>query len=181
VAWQSTAGTRPAGRIVLFLSEDPLTLWRGRESEITQYAYVISDPVNLVDPSGQSWVHFKRNGDTVTVYDSHGNQTYQCTACNITTNPTGNPHTPNSNGPAPPGVYRVRPPRFNTGKRFGYIPSEGPCFIPIEIPDRPGIGMHGGRRGPSSPTQGCIRLPNGCLIRMVTTTQGDPIIGITID
>ncbi len=75
-----------------FLSEDPLAWWRGRESEITQYAYVLSDPVNLIDPTGESWLNFSRDGGTVTVYDSHGNVVLQCTACNNTTNPGGNPH-----------------------------------------------------------------------------------------
>ena len=179
-----------------FLSEDPNPDSSGRESDISQYVFVLSDPVNLLDPTGLSWVTFDRGSSTVTVYDGSGNVRFSCSACNTTTNPAGDPNTPESNGPIPPGVFPVGAPRSNaSGARYRtYFNGEGICFFPIEHPRRPGLGIHshgGGRvkdqatgrivpRQDSSPTQGCIRVPQECLGKMTQVPQSDPIIGLTV-
>jgi hypothetical protein len=106
-------------------------------------------------------------------------------AGNNTTNPGGDPYTVGSSGPAPSGTFVVQDP-VSTGNSVSY----GPYFFPIgaqgangerlDIARQRGIGLHGGRTGPNSPTEGCIRVSNDTITDLVRIHQADPITSITI-
>jgi len=86
-----------------------------------------------------------------------------CEACNNVTNPGGNPSQSGSNAPSPVGTWDLGGTRWNTGGRIGNVPSEGPCFVPISLPARGGVGLHGGRGDCTSVTHGCIRGDDDCI------------------
>lgn len=118
--------------------------------------------MNWMDPSGLSRLYFDREGGQLLVYpDVEG--TYgppqRFPAGNNTTNPGGDPWTPNSYGPIPGGTFSMSSyaDKSNDSLRFG----SGIFYI--DIPQRPGIGVHAGRRGPQSRTQGCIRTNESAL------------------
>ncbi len=138
-----------------FISEDPTEFSGG----VNMYAYVGNDPLKMLDPSGLSSLVFNRSSGTLTVIDGNGNVVGVYLAGNFTTNPRGNPNTIGSNGPAPSGTFPVQAP-VSTGSS----PAYGPYFFPIGAPGsivrQRGIGIHGGRSGPTSKTLGCIRVSN---------------------
>ena len=169
-----------------FLSEDPA----GFVSGDNFYRYVGNDPVNLTDPSGLAALVFDRGSGTLTLYSGSGeyvgtygdggtNVVESFDAGNFTTNPKGNPNTVGCHCPAPNGTFPVLKP-VNTGSS----PAYGPYFFPIGAPGslirRRGIGLHGGRRGPRSPTWGCIRVSNTTIKQLYDYNKIDPIIQITI-
>jgi len=79
----------------------------------------------------------------------------------------------------------VQPPINTAGQ-----PEYGPYFIPIgargpngerlDIARERGIGIHGGRRGPQSRTQGCIRVGDDTVRDLVDINRRDPITEIEI-
>jgi RHS repeat-associated protein len=168
-----------------FVSEDPIGLSGG----IDLYEYVDSNPISLVDPFGLSTLTFDRASGTLTLFPGNtqgypdesgeGGQPVTFPAGNNTINPNGDPNTMNSNGPAPNGVYPIQQP-----VPTGNSPSYGPYFFPIGAPGsfirRRGIGLHGGRRGPQSRTEGCIRVSNDTMRQLEEYNQTDPILEITI-
>lgn len=153
--------------------------------EINPYAYVANNPLRWIDPSGLSSLVFDRGTGTLTVIGSDGSQLAKYPAGNNTTNPTGDPLKVGSNGPAPSGTFPVQSPINTQGQ-----PEYGPYFIPIgdvgpngerlDIVRKRGIGIHGGRRGPQSRTQGCIRLHDKDVRDLVGIDAEDPITEITI-
>lgn len=106
-------------------------------------------------------------------------------AGNSTTNPTGSPNTVGSNGPVPEGTFPIQNPVHTEGR-----PEYGPYFFPVgevgsngerlDIARQRGIGIHGGRRGPESRTQGCIRVSDETDRNLNQIHQADPIHSITI-
>jgi RHS repeat-associated protein len=158
-----------------FVSEDPI----GFDGGINFYEYADSNPVAFIDSSGLSSLVFDRGSGTLDVYDGKGNYIGRYDAGNFTTNPGGDPKIVGSNGPAPNGTYPVQAP-INTG----VSPAYGPYFFPIGAPGslirRRGIGLHGGRRGPMSRTNGCIRVSNDTDRKLYQLYQTDPIQQITI-
>jgi RHS repeat-associated protein len=149
------------------------------------YGYVLNDPVNKLDPQGLSFLVADRNTGILTVYDESFNVIAQYAFGNNTTNPTGDPVTVGSNAPAPTGEWTVQDPINTIGR-----PEFGPFFFPIgdicppvdrcDIARKRGLGIHGGRSGPESPTQGCLRLFDQDIRDLERTHQRDPITRIII-
>lgn len=139
------------------------------------FGYSFNDPVNFIDPSGLSSLYFDNSGGRLFVYPG-GEGTYgppqSFPAGNNTTNPEGDPLTPNSNGPIPVGTFPMSryADKSHDSLRFG----SGIFYI--DILQRPGIGVHAGRRGPQSRTQGCIRTNESALDAL----RSDPPTSITI-
>ncbi len=151
-----------------FTTQDPLSIFGG----INYYQYALNIPTKFTDPLGLSVAFFDPCNGLLAIISL--GTLYEFPAQNITTG---------GYAPIPAGIYSVGPPRENTGGRTGYIPSEGPYFIPINVPGRTGIGIHGGRMGPSSPTHGCIRTTNQSLRSILSTiydANKDPISSITV-
>jgi hypothetical protein len=135
------------------------------------YAYVDSSPLAAIDPSGLSSIVYNRQGGSMDVYDDAGNLQFSCTA--------GNNVTPWAKGPFPSGTfgfshYNAHPGSGPTGP-FG---SYG-IFV-FNVPGRTGMGVHSGRRGPQSPTLGCIRTDDPCMLDLNGLHQKDPIKSITV-
>ena len=151
-------------------AKDPI-LFNGGQANL--YVYAGNDPVNRIDPLGLSTTVFSRSAGGLLVYPgSPGTQgpPQFFPAGNNTVNPQGDPLTPNSFGPAPNGTFGIS----------GYVDkadnSFGSGIFHIDIPQRPGIGIHAGRRGPQSRTQGCIRTTEDALDAL----RFDPPTSITI-
>lgn len=148
-----------------FISEDPIGFEGG---DVNLYAYVGNNPVNLIDPLGLSDMIFDPSSGTLTVIDKNGNVIGQYPAGNITDS--------RSKGPFPSGTFPVGGVYSNTGDRADRVPSQGPYFIHIkDVPDRSEMGVHGGRKGPQSPTMGCIRVHNDDLLKIVDIHRQDPL------
>jgi RHS repeat-associated protein len=160
-----------------FISEDPSKF----EGGMDLYAYADNNPVLMEDPFGLSSLLYDRSTNTLTVFDRNGNLIATYPAGNSTVNPKGDPNTIGSNGPAPNGTFPVQAP-IDTRN---YHPEKyGPYFFPIGKPGstirRRGMGIHGGRRGPGSKTEGCIRVSNETDVKLYDLYQTDPITQITI-
>jgi RHS repeat-associated protein len=159
-----------------WLSKDPI-LFGGGDTNLM--SYVANDPVNFVDPSGLSRVVFDRGSGRIYVYPSNEG-TYgppqSFPAGNNTVNPSGDPMTPESHGPAPNGTYPVGPyAPVNGGPNSSY----GSGFFPIDLGARTGVGIHAGREnrgGPNANTLGCIRTNESGLGAL----RNDPPTQITI-
>ena len=186
-----------------FISQDP----SGLEGGLHKYTYVGNDPTGRVDPLGLAEMVFNRTTGNLSVF---AGSTYSqavtlvgkdwapvlaeplitIPAGNNTTNPAGDPFQVGSRGPAPSGTYPAQAPRY-TGNNQSY----GPWFLPIgdcgtspscigprtgDIARQRGIGVHGGRSGPQSRTEGCIRVGNRELETLVWIDRLDPIRRITI-
>lgn len=162
-----------------YMSPDPIGLAGG----MNLYGYVGGNPVNWVDPLGLASLVF--NNGTLTVVGSDGNIIATRPAGNNTTNPRGDPNVVGSNGPAPRGTFPVQPPVNTTGR-----PEYGSAFFPVgavgpngqrlDIARQRGIGVHSGRRGYQSRTQGCIRVDESTIQELLQINQNDPITEITI-
>ena len=159
-----------------FIAQDPIGLNGGDEN---LYAYVGNSSTNINDPLGRSISVFDRSTGTIWVFDSNGNIIDIYPAGNNTTNPNGDPFTVGSKGPAPDGTFPVGAPVPE-----GDSPKYGPWFYPVGAPGdiarNRGIGIHGGRKGPSSPTYGCMRMGNQDIQGMHDQTISDPLVLITI-
>ncbi len=157
----------------------------GLSGGINLYRYVGNNPIIYIDLLGLSRATVDRGNQTITVTDSNGNVIGTYPAGNNTTNPTGDPNTVGSNGPAPAGTFPVQPPVNTNGQ-----PEYGPYFWPIgdvgpngerrDIARQRGIGLHCGRRNSQSRTQGCIRMNDDDCERLFRATQNDRLTEITI-
>ena len=157
-----------------FTQQDPIGIAGG----LNLYGFAGGDPVNYQDPFG---LCAQETGDSIRttvsatfcsetgklkLYDSTGTLVYETTAGNNTVKPDGDPLEVGSNGPAPWGKWPVGAP-ISTGTSESY----GPFFLPIGAPGdvarSRGIGLHGGRSGPQSRTEGCVRSGNAAITEMV--------------
>ena len=135
------------------------------------YAYVDSNPLGAMDPHGLSSIMFNRRGGVMDVYDDSGNLLFSCVA--------GNNVTLWAKGPFPVGTFSF--------SHYNRHPGSGPTgpfgsygiFI-FNVPGRTGMGVHSGRQGPQSPTLGCIRTDDPCMLDLNGLHQRDPINSITV-
>jgi hypothetical protein len=134
-------------------------------------AYAGNNPVNRIDPWGMSDVTFDRDTGTITIYDNQGNQIGQY--------PAGNNTTSTSNGPWPNGTYNyshyVPHPESGPNGPYG---SNG--NIVFDVPSRTGMGIHSGRSGPQSITEGCIRTTDEATGFLRDINRTDPLKTITV-
>ncbi len=151
-----------------FISEDPLRLNGG---DVNFFRYVGNNPVNEIDPLGLSSLTYNSGTGTLTLYNSSGNVVGQY--------PAGNNTTSNSNGPWPsstyPYLYHTPHPESSPTGPYG---SHG-NFV-FDVPGRTGMGVHSGRRGPQSPTHGCIRTTDQGTQDISDLNTTDPLTTITV-
>ena len=134
---------------------------------------------------GLSEASFDRAIGTIRVYSKDGVLIGEYPAGNFTTNPNGDPFTVGSNGRAPTGTWPVQPPidtpgRPEYGPRFWPIGARGPNGERLDTARKRGIGLHSGRRGPESRTQGCIRISDSDSDTIAMEVANDPLTSITI-
>jgi RHS repeat-associated protein len=151
-----------------FTSKDPIGINGG---DVNFYAYVGNNPVNYSDPYGLASLVYDSNTGTLTLYDIRGSQ--------VGRYPAGNNTSVNSNGPWPAGrydyLYYIPHPESATNGPFG---SNG-NFV-FDVPGRSGMGVHSGRGGPQSPTNGCIRTTNEGTRDILNLNATDPLTDITV-
>ena len=143
-----------------------------------------NNPVKNIDPFGLTTITFSKSAGFMYIYLSNGIR-QGARAANITTNPGGNPNVEGSEGPAPNGVWSVsRVVQVTSGDAnnddVDDVTQFGGVFIGLNIPTRPGIGIHAGRSGYQSRTHGCIRVNNGVEDELYKIHQRDPITSVTI-
>lgn len=163
-----------------WMAKDPIG-FRSKSTNI--YLYTISDPINWIDPIGLSELVYDRSSGQLEIWPDNGMGPPQIfPAGNNAINPTGDPLTPESYGPAPNGTYPMGD-IIETG--LDENSSFGTAFIPIILPanacgeQRTGIGLHAGRAnrgGVNHPTRGCIRTNEAALRAL----RHDPPSRITI-
>ncbi|HLE17459.1 MAG TPA: RHS repeat-associated core domain-containing protein [Syntrophales bacterium] len=154
-----------AGR---FIGKDPIG-FAGRD--VNLFGYVHNRPTKLIDPYGFSSLDYNSGSGILTVYDKCGNQVGQF--------PAGNNTTSDSNGPWPPGTYKF--------SHYMPHPESGPTgpfgsygnFV-FDVPGRTGMGVHSGRNGPQSRTQGCIRTTDDATRAIRDLHAIDPLTIITV-
>ncbi len=163
-------------------SKDPIDFAGG---DTNLFNYVGASPINWTDIYGLSTATFDDSTDTLIVELGNGNVSIVIDVGNNTINPSGDPNTIGSNGPAPAGTFPVQPPVNTAGD-----PAYGPYFWPIgdvgpngerqDIARQRGIGLHCGRTNDQSPTEGCIRMNNTDCELLFELSQDDPLTEITI-
>lgn len=151
-----------------WLTKDPIGFGGG---DTNLYGYVLQDPINLIDPSGLSSLRFNRSSGTITLVDRNGST--------VGTYPAANNTARNSNGPWPNGEYSFshHMPHPESGVTGSYGSFGNFVF---NVPGRSGMGVHSGRRGPGSPTLGCVRSTNDALEAISRLHATDPLTSITI-
>jgi RHS repeat-associated protein len=162
-------------------AKDPILFYGGGTN---LYGYVLNNPVNWVDPFGLSRIYFDGGAGQILVYpggpDTQG-PPQSFPAANNVTNPTGDPLTPETHGPAPDGTFPMGS-VTNTGTDVNSPMGTG--FAPISLPPGPngqrtGVGLHAGRAdkgGPQHVTWGCVRTNESALDAL----RADPPTTITI-
>lgn len=114
---------------------------------------------------------FNRGNGTITIYNNQGSQVGQY--------PAGNNTTSSSNGPWPNGTYDyshyMPHPESGSNGRYG---SNG-NFV-FDVPGRTGMGIHSGRSGPQSNTEGCVRTTDGATDFLRNVNRNDPLQTITV-
>ena len=154
-----------AGR---FLTKDPIG-FAGGDGNL--YRYVTNNPINWMDPLGLIMAIFDPKMNRIIIFPNEGTEGVRFEARNLVTS--------SSKGPFPPGLFSIGFPR---GPRGILNPSTGNWFVPIEVPGRPAMGLHGGGTGLDDPfgaeqgwvrTEGCIRVQNKDLEEIVRFIQKD--------
>ena len=150
-----------------FISNDPIGLLGG----INIFSYVRGNPVSRIDPLGLSDVVFNRGAGTITITNSSGNV--------VGTYPAANNTTSNSNGSWPNGTYDYSHymPHPESGPNGPYGSNGNFVF---DVPGRSGMGIHSGRSGPQSKTQGCIRTTDDATDFLRQLQGIDPLQAITV-
>ncbi len=150
-----------------YIEVDPIGLAGGPNP----YVYASANPLSRIDPLGLSDVRFDRTTGTITIYDNKGNSVAQFPAANNTTS--------NSKGPWPNGTYDFSyyVPHPESGS-YGPYGSYG-NFV-FNVPGRIGMGVHSGRSGPQSKTEGCIRTTDDATDFLNKLNRVDPLQTITV-
>jgi hypothetical protein len=139
--------------------------------ELNLYGYASADPLRWIDPDALSSLSFDRGAGQLCAIDKNGNVVFCCPAANNTTK--------SSNGPWANGTYRYSHyNRHSSSGPNGPYGSHG-IFV-FDVPGRTGIGVHSGRSGPSSATEGCIRTTDNCMKQLTTLHASDPLTSITV-
>jgi RHS repeat-associated protein len=154
-----------------FISPDPVSGRLMTPLTWNRYLYCRNDPINRIDPDGRSSLLFNFNTSSLDLFDCYGTL--------VTSFPAGNNTTANSNGPWPSGTFEFA----------YYVPhleseADGPFgsfgnFV-FNVPNRSGMGVHSGRRGPHSLTLGCIRTTNEGTEYILNFHQEDPLTHIAV-
>ncbi len=160
-----------------FISEDPLD-FGGGDSNI--YTYVSNSPTNFTDLLGLSDLVFNRANGTLTLYDNVGNKVGEF--------PAANNASSDSKGPWPDGTYNYSHHVAHAADPNGPFGSNG-NFV-FDVPGRPGMGVHSGRRGvpdalgrrgPQHATKGCIRTTDAGTQAIDALNEQDPLRTMTVE
>ncbi|MEY2489599.1 MAG: hypothetical protein QOC70_1541 [Verrucomicrobiota bacterium] len=118
-------------------------------------------------------VAFDRAHDQINVFFSNGRRV-SYPAGNYTTNPTGDPFTVGSHGPAPSGRWPLQAPRFYDASN-PHSRLVGPAFIPIgapgSLPAQRDVGLHSGTGSHLDLTDGCIRVSTQSMNRLLRSVD----------
>lgn len=150
-------------------NKDPI-LFSGGDTNL--YGYGLQDPVNMIDPSGLSSITYNSNTGTITVYNGSGKQ--------AGTFPAGNNVASNAPaGQVPAGTfpYLYHTPHPESGPTGPYGSNGNFVF---DFPNGSGIGVHSGRNGPESKTNGCIRTTDPATSFINNLNSTDPLTSITV-
>jgi RHS repeat-associated protein len=153
-----------------FISEDPVQF----DSGINFYEYVRNNPLIGVDPWGLSTLVFDRATGKLYVFDKDNNFLFECTA--------GNRTVRSSKGPWPDGTYPYGYHNDHPADPNGPFGLYG--IYVFRVPGRPGMGVHSGRanrKGPNSPTEGCVRTDDDCMKKIHDLTAKDPLKSIVVE
>lgn len=125
---------------------------------------------------GLSSIEYIRSEGTIYVYDGDGNLKYSCAAGN---NLTKKAKKNWENGNWTNGTYSYS--HYNRHAESSTTGSYGSHGIHVfTVPGHSGVGVHSGRNGPESVTEGCVRTTDPCMELINELHKTDPLIGITI-
>jgi RHS repeat-associated protein len=157
-----------------YIETDPI----GLEGGINDYVYADSNPTNMVDPSGLSWLVFDRSSGTLLVYNRDGQQVGSFPASN---NPVDPKRDSESRPPYPNGTYPYTgwsPKPVDPNGPYG---SNGVFHFPRR--DCAGCEVHAGRKskgGPKTKTHGCIRTTDDGTKFLRQLTKDDPLTKLIV-
>lgn len=150
-----------------FIQADPV----GLDGGINPYSYVGGNPLSNIDPFGLSSIVFNRRTGSMDVYSDGGDLLFSCGA--------GNNVARSSKGPFPVGTWPFS--HYNRHPESGPTGPYGSYGIFVfDVPKRSGMGVHSGRQGPQSPTLGCVRTDDPCMLDLNQLHSKDPIKSITV-
>ncbi len=134
------------------------------------FAYAGNNPLKYVDPFGLSFLVFNPSTGTLTLVDRDGNQVGQYPAENNVTSDSS--YWPNGTYP-----YSYHTDHSESGPNGAYGSNGNFVF---DVPGHTGMGVHSGRRGPGSLTNGCIRTTYQATEDISNLNETDPLILITV-
>ncbi|NJD87714.1 MAG: RHS repeat-associated core domain-containing protein [Betaproteobacteria bacterium] len=147
-----------------FLQFDPASF----EGGPNPYLYAIASPISRYDPDGLSSLCFDRAAGTIFLYSSTGLRLGEYAA--------GNNVIPGA-ATWPDGTYpfswynQFSSPQISFGSNGNFI---------FSVLGRSGMGVHSGRLGPSSRTEGCIRTTDEGTGAIRDMHSSDPLTYITV-